>query len=336
MNQKNKKKKTKTKWYKKEILNKYRIISLFLLIFLIFFPINVNGEKKYINIEIPNEFHLYYGFWGAEFIVENQNILRNDLQEMWNTNYTSDFRWQSVAHLFLDFSYLSNGKYNCSVEFKILNITRHGSLIYDLSQNHFYMQENSSNDIYVPFFFNYTQEQKDQDIFCNNNATSYVFMKDINYTKIDTPLRGLDYSYYNLNLNTSRIDVLWPEDSEYAEYLNTVLFYDYLNGFLIYGNLPFDSFEIFCRLAISTFNDDNFSANPELKLADTNLNFSLCSAEKNSNSNNPENTIISPISFIIAGFIFGVPMIIIITKSFRDKQKKGFKNKKYNRFRMKK
>lgn len=296
---------------KRRFLKKNWIIFFILGTSLILFPLGVIDGNIFSKSKLPKEFHLYYGFWGAEFIVENQYILRNDLQEMWDTNYTSDYRWQSVAHLFLDFSYISDGKYTCSVEFKILNITRHGSLIYDLFQNLFYMQDNASNGVYVPLFFKISQVHQDQEIFCSRDATSNIFIQDIHYNGINDSVKGLDYTFYDENIYLSKVDV----------FSNSILYYDNLNGFLLSGNLPFNCFENFCQLAIPTFNRTNFSANPELKLADTNLKFSISNLDDDLNSLNSPNGNLEIVIFIIAGILVGVPIIVVIKKSYQNRKK---------------
>ncbi|MHA1584348.1 MAG: hypothetical protein ACTSWL_03780 [Promethearchaeota archaeon] len=306
--------------------NKIKIIALLLVLFLSITPIEAKAKENTRNPAPNNDFYLHYGMWGAEFVVDNHIISRQELQQEWEKNYTTDYRWQSVAHLFLDFKNISNNLFNCSIEFKILNITKRGSLIYELSKNHFYMQDNIDNDVYEPFFFQYSQEHKDQDILSTFNTTRDVYMKDINATQ-KPPLRGLDYSYYNYDLNMTCVEVPWPEDSFYAGYINTHIMYDYLNGFLIFGVLPFYSFEEFCRLAIPSFNSTNFSANPELKLAETNLNFTNFNPILEGSLNPKSN--LDPIMIIVAGIIFGLPLVIIIARSIKQKQIK--KTNKHNK-----
>lgn len=313
----------KSKYKNSTSRKSYTMLLLVILFFLnsLFLPVGVDGRKIKENPELPPRFHLYYGFWGAEFLIENQYIIRSDLQDYLETNNSADFKWKSVAHLYLDFSYVSENLYSCSVEFKILNITRNGVLMFKLSENRFYMPNNFTNGVFIPIFFDINQNFHNKDIFCAYNSTINILMENINYMAIDHTLKGTDYSYYDIDLNVSRVDVPYPDNTLYEGMINSVLLYDYSNGFLIWGNLPFYCFENLCRLAIPTFNSTNFSANPELKLASTNLNFTISNSgsfphTSNSLKDNPYLT-----EFIMVGIVFGVPLIIVITKSIRKMRK---------------
>ncbi|MHA1584891.1 MAG: hypothetical protein ACTSWL_06525 [Promethearchaeota archaeon] len=307
---------------KKLKFNKMKTFAFFLVLFLLITPIEANAMEITKSSTPDNDFKLYYGLVvDAGFLIEDRQIYREEINQVWDQNHTEDFYWQSIAHLFLDFKYLSDEKFSCSIEFRVLNITRYGSLIYDLSENHFYMQNNISKDVYIPFFFQNSQDHKDNDIFCTYDATRNIFIKDIGPI-----IQGLNqpakfYTYYNDSIvNLNQVKIFWPDDTPYGGKCSTDLFYEQ-SGLFLNGRLPFYSFNEFCRLAIPSFNSTNFNTNPELKLARTNLKFSSAETSPTKTSN-------LGLIIIGAGIIFGVPLVIVITRSIKLKQIKKTKKKK--------